>query len=66
VVVTIGGGSVKATEDGIISVVPMTGVAVVEAKTQNFGGVGYPISSLKIEPRSRRPVYLSLALSLIE
>jgi hypothetical protein len=34
VVVTIGGGSVEATEDGIISVVPVTGAAMVEKNTQ--------------------------------
>jgi hypothetical protein len=53
VVVTIGGGSVEATEDGIISVVPVTGAAVVEAKTQNSRGVGCPVISLKVAPKLR-------------
>jgi hypothetical protein len=53
VVVTIGGGSVKATEDRIVSVVLVTGAAVLEAKTQNSRGVGCPISSLKVAPKLR-------------
>jgi hypothetical protein len=53
VVVTIGGGSIKATKDRIISVVLVTGTTVVEAKTRNSGGVGCPISSLKVAPKLR-------------
>ena len=49
--VTIRGGSDEAIEDGIVSVVPVTGVAVVGGGTQNSGGVGYPMSSLKVAPR---------------
>ena len=48
---TVRGGSDEATEDGIISVVPVTRVAVVGARTQNSGGVGCPMSSLKVAPR---------------
>ena len=44
-------GSDEATEDGIISVVPVIGVVVVGARTQNSGGVGCPMSSLKVAPR---------------
>jgi hypothetical protein len=51
VVVTIGGGSVDATEDGIVSVVPVIGATVVEANTQNLRGVGCPMSSLKVAPK---------------
>jgi hypothetical protein len=53
VVVTIEDGSDEATEDGIISVVPVTGAAVVGARTQNSRGVGYPVSSLKVAPKLR-------------
>ena len=48
---TVRGGSDKATEGGIISIVPVTRVAVVGARTHNSGGVGYPVSSLKVAPR---------------
>ena len=48
---TVRGGSDEATEDGIVSVVPMTGAAVVGARALNSGGVGYPVSSLKVAPR---------------
>ena len=44
-------GSDEATEDGIISVVPMTGAAMVGARTRNSGDIGYPVSSLKVAPR---------------
>ena len=49
--VTIRGGSDEATKDGIVSVVPVTRAAVVGARTQNSGGVGCPMSSLKVAPR---------------
>ena len=48
---TIRGGSDKEIEDGIISVVAMTRAAVVGAGTQNSGGVGCPVSSLKVAPK---------------
>jgi hypothetical protein len=47
------GGSIKATEDGIVSIVPVTRAAVVGAKARNSRGVGYPISSLKVAPKLR-------------
>ena len=40
-----------ATDDGIVSIVPVTRAAVVGTETQNTRGVGYPISSLKVAPR---------------
>ena len=48
---TIRGGSNEAIEDAIALVVPMTGAAVVGARTRNSGSVGYPMSSLKVAPR---------------
>ena len=48
---TIRGGLDEATEDGIFLVVPMTGAAMVGAGTQNSGGVGCPVSSLKVAPK---------------
>jgi hypothetical protein len=51
VVGTIGGGSVEATEDGIVSVVRVIGAAMVGAEARNSGGVGYPVSSLKVAPK---------------
>ena len=41
----------KAIEDGIILVVLVTGAAMVGAGTQNSGGVGCPVSSLKVAPK---------------
>ena len=49
--VTVGAGSDDATDDVRVSVVPVTGATVVGIGTRNFGGVGYPISSLKVAPR---------------
>ena len=49
--VTVRGGSDKATEDRIVLVIPMIGAAVVGARTQNSGGVGCPVSSLKVAPK---------------
>ena len=40
-----------ATDYGIISVVPITGAAMAGIDTQNTGGVGYPVSSLKVALR---------------
>ena len=37
-----------ATDDGIISIVPVTGAVVVGIETRNTRGVGCPISSLKV------------------
>ena len=49
--ITVGGGSDDATDDGSISVVPITGATVEDTGTRNSGGVGCPISSLKVAPR---------------
>ena len=49
--VTVRGGLDEAIEDEIISIVPMTGAAMVGARTQNSGGVGCPVSSLKVAPK---------------
>jgi hypothetical protein len=59
--VAICGGSEEATDGGIVSVVPVTGapvasvtgIAEVVAKDQNSGGVGWPVSSLKVALRLR-------------
>ena len=48
---TIGGGLDEAIEDGIVSVVPVTGVDMVGGRTQNLGGVGCTVSSLKVAPK---------------
>ena len=48
---TVRGSSDEATEDEIILVVPVTGVAMVGARTHNSGGVCYPMSSLKVALR---------------
>jgi hypothetical protein len=41
----------EATNDGIISIVPVTGAAVVGARAPNSGGVGCSVSSMKVAPR---------------
>jgi hypothetical protein len=59
--VAICGGLEEATDDRIISVVPVTGAAVasitgtteVVAKDRNSDGVGWPVSSLKVASRLR-------------
>ena len=48
---TIAGGSDDATNDGSVSVVPVTGAMVEGPGTRSFGGVGCPINSLKVAPR---------------
>ena len=48
---TVRGSSDEATEDRIVSVVLVTGAAVVGARTHNSVGVGCPVSSLKVAPR---------------
>ena len=48
---TVVGGSDDATNDGSISVVPVTRATVVGAGTRSSGGVGYPVSSLKVASR---------------
>ena len=49
--ITVGGGSDDATFDRSISVVPVTGATMVGTGTRNSGGVGCPVSSLKVAPR---------------
>ena len=49
--ITVAGGSDDATDDGSISIVPVTRATVVGTGTHNSGGVGCPISSLKVAPR---------------
>ena len=44
-------GSDDATEEGSISVVPVTGATVEGPETCRYGGVGYPVNSLKEAPR---------------
>ena len=44
-------GSDDATNDVIVSVVPVTRATVVVTRTHNSGGVGCPVSSLKVAPR---------------
>ena len=39
------------TDDGIVFVVPVIGATEVGIGTRNSGGVGYPVSSLKVAPR---------------
>ena len=48
---TVKGGLDEATEDGIVSVVPMIGAAMVRVGTRNSGGGGWPMSSLKLAPK---------------
>ena len=49
--ITVGDGSDDATDDGSISVVPVTGATVVGTGTHNSGGVGFPVSSLNVATR---------------
>ena len=49
--IPIAGGSTDAIDDGSFSVVPVTGATVEDTGTRNSGGVGYPVSSLKVAPR---------------
>ena len=49
--ITIVGGFDDATDDGSVLVVLVTGATVVGAGTHSSGGVGCPVSSLKVAPR---------------
>ena len=49
--ITVGGGSDDATDDGSVLVVLVTRTTMEGTRTHNFGGVGYPLSSLKVAPR---------------
>ena len=44
-------GSDDATEEGSVSIVPVTGAMVVGTGTCRSGGVGCPVNSLKEAPR---------------
>ena len=44
-------GSDDATEEGSISVVSVIGATIEGPRTCKYGGVGYPINSLKEAPR---------------
>ena len=48
---TITGGSNDATDEGSVSVVPVTGATVEGPGTRCYGGIGCPINSLKVAPR---------------
>ena len=49
--ITIGGGSDDATDDGSVSVVPVTRATLVGIGTRNSDGVGCPVSLLKVAQR---------------
>ena len=49
--ITIVGGFDDATDDGSVLVVLVTGATVVGAGTHSSGGVGCPVSSLKVTSR---------------
>ena len=44
-------GSDDATEEGSVSVVPVIGATMEGPGTCKYGGVGYPVNSLKVAPR---------------
>ena len=44
-------GSDDATEEGSVSIVPVTGATVEGPETCRYGGVGIPVNSLKEAPR---------------
>ena len=44
-------GSDDATNEGSVSVVPVIGATVEGPGTYRYGGVGYPVNSLKVTPR---------------
>ena len=44
-------GSDDATEEGSVSVVPVIGATIEGLGTCKYGGVGYPVSSLKVSLR---------------
>ena len=51
VCITVAGSSDDATEEGSVSVVPITGAMVVGTGASRSGGVGCPVNSLKDAPR---------------
>ena len=48
---TVVGGSDDATEEGSVSIVPVTGAMVVGTGSSRPGGVGCPVNSLNEAPR---------------
>ena len=44
-------GSDDATKEGSVSVVPVIGETIEGPRTCKYGGVGYPVNSLKDAPR---------------
>ena len=44
---TVVAGSDDATEEGSVSIVPVIGATIEGPRTCKYGGVGYPINSLK-------------------
>ena len=40
-----------ATDEGSVSVVPVIGATIEGPRTCKYGGVGYPVNSLKEAPR---------------
>jgi len=48
---TDAGGSDDATDEESVSVVPVIGVTMEGPRTSRYGGVGYPVNSLKVAPR---------------
>ena len=48
---TVAGGSNDATDDGSVSIVPVTGATVEGLGTRSSSDVGYPVNSLKVAPR---------------
>ena len=48
---TLVGGSDDATKEGSVSIVLVIGATVERPGTCRYGGVGYPVNSLKEAPR---------------
>ena len=48
---TVAAGYDDATEEGSVSVVPVTGATMEGAGTRSSSGVGCPVNSLKVAPR---------------
>ena len=49
--ITVGASFDDATDDGSVSVVPVTGATLVGAGTHCSSSIGCPVSSLKVAPR---------------
>ena len=48
---TVAAGSDDAIEEGSVSVVLVIGATIEGPRTCKYGGVGYPVNSLKVTPR---------------